>query len=97
MGERGYRLDRMFTQFAQAKKFRKAKAILFGDITGGFEPDGQDLRWPVIERFAKSLSIPVLKGVQSGHDKIQRPVPFGTSVVLNLEERELICASGVKL
>jgi muramoyltetrapeptide carboxypeptidase len=95
-GERGYRIDRMLSQFSQAGLFAHCKAIVFGQFIGGEEADGSSLIQPVIRRFAQSMKIPVLGGLQSGHDLIQRPLPFETKAILKLGDRgELICDSGV--
>ena len=95
IGERGYRIDRVLEQFDQAGMFQSARAVIFGQFTEGREPDGRNLIWPVIHRFAESAKIPVFSGLQSGHDIIQRPVPFETASVLKLGARgELVCESG---
>ncbi len=96
IGERGYRVDRMLEHFTQVGLFKRAKAIVFGQFIGGREPDGSNHVWPVIERFAKDSRIPVLKGLASGHDVIQRPLPFGTRAELHLggSTARLVCASG---
>jgi muramoyltetrapeptide carboxypeptidase len=96
IGERGYRLDRVLEQMRQAAIFDHCAAVLFGDLVGGEEPDGKSKVKPVIERFAQQLSIPVLKGIQSGHAEIQRPVPFAAPSILQLgDQPELSCETGV--
>jgi muramoyltetrapeptide carboxypeptidase len=74
IGERGYRLDRMFEQLRQAGVLRNIKAIVLGTFLGGAELDGSNLGPAVLERFANSLPIPVLSGIPAGHGTIQRPV-----------------------
>jgi muramoyltetrapeptide carboxypeptidase len=97
IGERGYRVDRILEHFRQAGCFDKARAVVFGDFTGGEEPDGKSRAPRVIRRFASLLSIPVLSGIQSGHGVIQRPLPLGTPSELRLKpgESELVCSTGV--
>jgi len=95
VGERGYRVDRVLEQFTQAGLFRRARAIVFGQFTESHERDGRDLVPLVIKRFAKTMKIPVFSGLQSGHDIIQRPVPFETPSLLQLGKRgELQCETG---
>lgn len=97
LGERGYRIDRVLEQFTQAGLFKRARAVVFGQIIGGKEADGSSRVWPVIHRFAEASRIPVVKGLASGHDVIQRPVPFATRAELRLSAKgraELICESG---
>jgi muramoyltetrapeptide carboxypeptidase len=82
-GERGYRIDRMLEHMRQANVYKGVKAILFGDFTEGEEPDGSNRVQDVLKGFAQSMNIPVLQGIKSGHDIIQRPVPFATKATLS--------------
>ena len=96
LAERGYRIDRVLTQMTQSGVFDACGAVVFGDMIGGEEPDGSSLVWPVIERFAEAMKVPVLRGLESGHDIIQRPVPFNTEarLVLGGKHGKLICEIG---
>lgn len=96
IGERGYRIDRVLEHFDQLGYFKRARAIIFGQFTGGKERDGRSLIPHVLKRFAANASIPVLQGLQSGHDMIQRPVPFGapSRLVFDGRRAELVCRSG---
>ncbi len=95
VGERGYRVDRVLEQFTQAGLFKRAKAVVFGQFTKSRERDGRDLVPLVIRRFAESMNIPVFSGLPSGHDVVQRPVPFETPSLLRLGKRgELQCETG---
>lgn len=82
VGERGYRVDRMFEHFEQAKILKGCKGVFIGDFTGGEEADGTSMVKPAIRRWAESAKVPVWKGVPCGHDEIQRPVIFGSPVEL---------------
>lgn len=96
IGEHDYRIDRIFEQLRQAGMIDNAAAIVLGDFTDCGVKDRTDKIWPVIQRFADSIKVPMLRGVQTGHDPIQRPLPFGTSSELTLGENgKLICATGV--
>jgi muramoyltetrapeptide carboxypeptidase len=96
IGERGYRVDRTLEHLRAAGVYRGVKAILFGDFTEGLEPDGSDRVPEVLKAFAQSMDIPVLKGIKSGHDVIQRPVPFGTIATLMTGAKpKLSVATGV--
>jgi muramoyltetrapeptide carboxypeptidase len=98
IGERGYRVDRVLEHFRQAGLFTHAKAIVFGDFTGGNESDGSNRVAAVLKRFAENLDIPVLKGLQSGHSVIQRPLPLGAPAKLKLGDTPVLnCNSGVTL
>jgi muramoyltetrapeptide carboxypeptidase len=97
VAERGYSVDRMLEQLFQAKIIDKGlKAIVIGDFTEGSEKNGKDLTDKAIERFAKRVSYPVLKGLPAGHGKILNyPIPFNTPAELTLGERpQLLCRYG---
>lgn len=96
IGERGYRVDRMFEHFRQVGVWKGVRAVVFGEFVGSREPDGTDKVPAVMRRFAEEVPFPVFKGVVTGHGPIQRPVPFGTTARLSLGERgELIVPTGV--
>ena len=80
--ERGYRVDRLFEHLRQTGHFDKARAIILGEFMGGDEADGTNRVWPVVQRFAEQMRIPVLSGVQAGHGDMQRPIPFETPALL---------------
>ncbi len=80
--ERGYRMDRIFEHYKQSGTLKGCKAIVFGDIVGGDEDNGKNHCWYAVERFAKSLKIPVFSGIKTGHGANQRVVPFHTKAVL---------------
>jgi muramoyltetrapeptide carboxypeptidase len=80
--ERGYRIDRSLVHLFQAGIFDHAKAVIFGDFIGGEEKDGSSLIEPVLQRFADSLSIPVLKMEGIGHGVNDLPLPLGIPLIL---------------
>jgi len=90
IGERGYRIDRTLQHLGSAGALAGVRAIVFGTFTGGNEPDGSNLAVPVLERFAQSLRIPVLRGLAVGHGSHQRPLFFNTRA-------ELTCGPGARL
>jgi muramoyltetrapeptide carboxypeptidase len=96
IGERGYRIDRVLEQFRQLGLFDRARAVVFGTFTGGLEADGTTKIPAVLKRFAQSVRIPVLSGIDSGHGPVQRPVPFGTESTLFLGDGpgRLSCVTG---
>lgn len=79
VSERGYRIDRMLQSLVHADKIRSAKGILFGDFTGGDEPNGKNYVWRVLNEFAISQGVPVFRGIQSGHGPLQRPLPLNAA------------------
>lgn len=90
LGERGYRVDRMLEHLKQAGMLKGCKGILVGHFIFGQEPDSKKSRvMEAIIRFAQNTSLPVLAGVESGHDKNLRAVPFLTKAELNLGKKIL--------
>jgi muramoyltetrapeptide carboxypeptidase len=99
VGERGYSIDRMLEQMIQAGIINTGlKAIIFGDFTESLEKDGKNLTETTLDRFAKKVSYPVLRGIPAGHnEELNYPVPFHTECVLRLgRKNELICSYGGK-
>lgn len=84
VSERGYRVDRMLEHLRQVGIFKDAAAIVFGDFLEGKEPDGSSLVNPVLERFAKSCEIPVVRIAGVGHGHTNFPLPLGTNAKLQL-------------
>lgn len=82
IGERAYRVDRVFEHMDHLNMFKGVKAILYGQFTGGHEADGKSLVPRLLKQFAQSKKIPVFGGIQSGHGPIQHPIPFGTRAVI---------------
>ncbi|KTD66652.1 LD-carboxypeptidase [Legionella santicrucis] len=92
IGERGYRVDRMLEHLKQACIFTNAAAVLLGDFLEGYEPNGTSLIDPVLQRFAESSDIPVLRIRGVGHGPINLPIPLGTKASLQLgENAHLTC------
>ena len=100
IAERGYRIDRMFEQFRQAGLFKNCRGLLLGHFIGGEEPaTGKNNFKQVFARWADDLNIPLLRGVEAGHDVWQRTLPFNTSAVLQKDGAAfslLVKTGGVK-
>jgi muramoyltetrapeptide carboxypeptidase len=95
VGERGYAVDRMLVHLKQAGIFDEAKAVIFGDFTGGVEADNISLNDMVINKFSNDIEIPVLKLQGVGHDKTNLALPLGSQAILRLgSNSSLICNSG---
>lgn len=98
IGEHDYRIDRIFEQLRQAGMIDHAAAVVLGDFTDCGVKDKTDKIWPVIQRFADSIKVPMLRGVQTGHDPVARALPFGAPSELHLgSDAKLICSTGVAL
>lgn len=85
IGERGYRIDRMFEQFRQAGLFKKCHGLILGDFLGGVEPGAQKNNFSLVfKRWASDLEIPIFLGLEAGHGVMQRPLPLNTPCVLSV-------------
>lgn len=83
IGERAYKVHRIFEHMRQLQMFAGVKAIVFGQFTGSKEPRGQDLVPRLLQNFADEMRLPVFKGLKSGHGPNQHPVPFGTKSLIH--------------
>ena len=83
-GERAYRIDRMLNQLEQSKALDGVAAIVLGDFIGGIDKDDVNRVWPLWKEFADKQKFPILRGMETGHGDLQRPVPFGTKAELKL-------------
>lgn len=78
IGERAYRIDRCLTQLLHAGKFKNCRGIFIGQMTQCLEPNGKSLLAWLWKEWGEKLGLPIFKGVQTGHDTIQRPLPLGS-------------------
>ncbi|MCX6552870.1 MAG: LD-carboxypeptidase [Acidobacteria bacterium] len=78
VNERPYRIDRLLTQLRQSGVLGRARALLFGQMPGCDEPDGQITAREVVADFASDFGGPVAWGLPSGHTaEAALTVPFG--------------------
>ncbi len=76
IGERGYKLDRMFYHLEQALVFKDVKAIILGDFSGGNEVSGENFVNFALTRFANNLSLPIFTTDEFGHGLKNRMLVF---------------------
>ncbi len=91
LGERPYRLDRLFTALDLAGLFGAASAVIAGDFSGCREPEATRADSPtaeevIVERLGR-LPIPVALGGSFGHHARNRALPYGTMCELDTPER----------
>jgi len=67
VNERPYRLHRLLMQLKLAGVLSRAAGLVFGEMRGCDEPDGQATAAAVIEEFAAECQGPVIAGFPSGH------------------------------
>ena len=89
VGERPYRLDRMWTHLALAGVFRQVRGIVLGEFTGCEEKDGDYSSGEVLRELALGTGLPCAVGFPVGHGAQNQPVPLGVRVRLDAGSRRL--------
>lgn len=95
VGERPYRLDRMWTHLRLAGLLDGLAGVVFGEFTGCDEPGCTSAS--VLDELAQSLGVPCVAGLPIGHGELNHAVPLGARVRLDadagrLEFLEGLCA-----
>lgn len=90
VGERPYRLDRMWTHLALAGVFRQIRGIVLGDFTGCEEKDADYSSGDVLRELAAATGLPCAAGFPIGHGARNQPVPLGVRVRLDASSRHLM-------
>lgn len=67
VNERPYRLDRMLTQLRLAGILGRARALVFGEMRGCDEANGQPCALDIIRNLTTDCGGPVVTGFPSGH------------------------------
>ena len=98
LGERPYRLDRLFTALDLAGLFGAASAVVTGDFSGCREPEATRADSPtaeevIVERLGR-LPIPVAVGGSFGHHARNRALPYGTMCELDTPSGTLTALEG---
>ena len=89
VGERPYRLDRMWTHLALAGVFRRIRGIALGSFTACEERDADYSSGAVLKDLAIATGLPCAAGFPIGHGDLNEPVPLGVRVRLDAGERRL--------
>jgi muramoyltetrapeptide carboxypeptidase len=83
VGERPYRIDRMFTQLRQAGVIERAAGIVFNELPKCEEPSGSPSIRDVLTMLTRDFRGPVLFGLPSGHTPGRTlTIPFGVTVTV---------------
>jgi muramoyltetrapeptide carboxypeptidase len=83
VGERPYRLDRMWTHLELAGVFTRIKGLVLGDYTGCEEQGADYSSGDVLKSLAESTGLPCAAGFTIGHGTINEAVPLGARVMLD--------------
>jgi muramoyltetrapeptide carboxypeptidase len=89
VGERPYRLDRMWTHMALAGVFRKIRGIVLGSFSGCEERAADYTSADVLRGLAEETGLPCAAGFPIGHGDINEAVPLGVRVRLDAGARVL--------
>ena len=83
VGEKPYRIDRMWTHLRLAGVFEKAAGLALGDFTDCDDPDGDFTLRDVLWSLAAEAGLPCVGGLPIGHGAVNVPVALGTRVRLD--------------
>ncbi|MBF5042873.1 LD-carboxypeptidase [Aggregicoccus sp. 17bor-14] len=94
VGERPYRLDRMWTHLRLAGVFTQVAGIVLGDFNGCEEKDAGYDSQDVLRALAEETGLPCAAGFRIGHAEINQPVALGTRVRLDAGDCRLTFLEG---
>ncbi|MBI5481885.1 MAG: LD-carboxypeptidase [Deltaproteobacteria bacterium] len=83
VGERPYRLDRMWTHLRLAGALDGLIGLVLGDFNNCEEPGGDYSCLEVLTALAKEIGLPCAAGFPVGHGAVNHPLPLGARVRLN--------------
>jgi muramoyltetrapeptide carboxypeptidase len=89
VGERPYRLDRMWTQLRLAGVFSQVSGIALGSFTHCEERDADYTSQELLRELAVATGLPCAAGFPIGHGDINEPVPLGVRVRLDAQTGQL--------
>ncbi|HWA41519.1 MAG TPA: LD-carboxypeptidase [Gemmatimonadales bacterium] len=94
VGERPYRLDRMWTHLRLAGVFERVHGIVLGDFNECEEKNASYTAADVLRSLAEETGLPCAAGFPVGHAALNQPVPLGTAVRLDATEARLTFLEG---
>ena len=83
-GEANYSVDRMLLSLQQSGKLQNVKGIIVGEFSGGSQGSDIPLN-EIIRKYVGELGIPVVYGVQSGHDTVNIPIMLGREATITVD------------
>ncbi len=89
VGERPYRLDRMWTHLRLAGVFEQVAGIALGEFTACEEHDAPYTSADVLRSLSEETGLPCAFGFPIGHGAANAVVPLGLRVRLDATERRL--------
>jgi muramoyltetrapeptide carboxypeptidase len=94
IGERPYRLDRMWTHLRLAGVFERVSGLVLGDFTDCEERNASYTSADVLRSLAEETGLPCAAGFPIGHGTLNHPVPLGTPVRLDAADARLTFLEG---
>lgn len=94
VGERPYRLDRMWTHLRLAGVFERVRGIVLGDFTDCEDRSASYTSADVLRSLAEETGLPCAAGFPIGHGALNHAVPLGTTVRLEAGEARLSFLEG---
>jgi muramoyltetrapeptide carboxypeptidase len=89
VGERPYRLDRMWTHLRLAGVFERIAGLVLGDWTLCEEKDAEYTSLDVLRGLAEETGVPCAAGFAVGHGEVNQPVPLGVRARLDADAARL--------
>ncbi len=89
VGERPYRLDRMWTHLTLAGVFRQVRGIVLGSFTACEEWDADYTSEQVLRSLAEETGLPCAAGFPIGHGNLNEAVALGVRVRLDAAAQRL--------
>lgn len=89
VGERPYRLDRMWMHLKLAGLLDGIAGVVFGEFTGCDEKDAPYTHADVLDELAQELGVPCAAGFDIGHGSVNQPVVLGATVKLDATAKTL--------
>ncbi len=83
VGEKPYRIDRMFTQLKQSVDMRQLAGLALGIFSECDAPEGSPTVIEVVKDQFADLGIPVIYGLSFGHIRDQCTLPLGVEAELD--------------
>jgi muramoyltetrapeptide carboxypeptidase len=94
VGERPYRLDRLWTHLTLAHALDGVRGIAVGELTGCEEKEADYRALDVVGDLCRSLGVPAVGGFQVGHGDVNEPLPLGAEVELDADRGTLTFLAG---
>jgi len=94
LGERPYRLDRMWTHLELAGLLDRVRGIALGDFSACEERNAEYTSRDVLRDLVAAAGLPCVAGLPIGHGCINQPVPLGARVRLDADACTLTFLEG---